>query len=54
MNVKDLIATQPPETIAAILLDKFRAKSDDRESAVKRLLKLIEDLSAIEPLLQGI
>ena len=37
MNVKKLIASQPPETIDTILLDKFRNKPDncdDRELAV--------------------
>lgn len=31
MNVKELIASQPPETIANILLDKFRNKPDNRD-----------------------
>ena len=52
MNVKELIASQPAEAIAAILLDKFRNKPDNRdarERAIKRLIKFIEDLDGIEP-----
>lgn len=53
MNVKELIMSQPPAAIAAILLDKFRAKPDDRERAMKRLLKFIEGLNQIEPIDSG-
>ena len=56
MNVKELIASQPAEAIAAILLDKFRNKPDDRdarERAIKRLIKFIEDLDGIEPVDSG-
>ena len=49
MNVKELIMSQPSAAIAAILLDKFHAKPDDRERAMKRLVKFIEDLDQIEP-----
>ena len=56
MNVKELIASQPPETIANILLDKFRNKPDnrdDRERAVNRLIKFIKDLDRIKPIESG-
>ena len=53
MNVKELIMGQPPEAIAAILLDKLCAKPDDRERVLKRLLKFIEDLHQIEPVDSG-
>ena len=49
MNVKELIASQPPEAIAVLLLDKFHAKPDDRERVMKRLVKFIEGLNQIEP-----
>lgn len=49
MNIKELIMAQPPTAIAAILLNKFCAEPDDRERAIKRLLKFIEDLKQIEP-----
>ena len=56
MNVKKLIASQPPETIATILLDKFRNKPDncdDRELDVNRLIKFINDLDRIKPIESG-
>ena len=56
MNVKKLIASQPSETIATILLDKFRNKPDncdDRELAVNRLIKFINDLDRIKPIESG-
>ena len=56
MNVKELIASQPAEAIAAILLDKFRNQPGDRdarERAIKRLIRLIEDLDGIEPVDSG-
>ena len=56
MNVKELIASQPPETIAAILLSKFHDQPDDcdaRERAMKRLIKFIKNLDKIEPVDSG-
>lgn len=53
MNVKELIMSQPPATIAEILLDKFHAKPDDRERAMKRISKFIGDLNRIEPVGSG-
>ena len=56
MNVKELIASQPAEAIAAILLDKFRNQPDDRdarERAIKRLIRFIEGLDGIEPVDSG-
>ena len=47
MNAKELIVSQA--AIAALLLDKFHAKPDDRERAMKRLVKFIEGLNQIEP-----
>lgn len=56
MNVKELIMGQPPEAIAAILLDKFRNQAggrDARERAVNRLIKFIKDLDRIKPIESG-
>ena len=47
MNAKELIVSQA--AIAALLLDKFHAKPDDRERVMKRLVKFIEGLNQIEP-----
>ena len=56
MNVKELIASQPPAAISALLLDKFRNKPDNRdarERAANRLIKFIKDLDRIEPIESG-
>ena len=53
MSVKELITSQPPVAIAALLLDKFHAKPDDRERAMKRLVKFIEGLNQIKPVDSG-
>ena len=53
MNAKELIVSQPPAAIAALLLDKFHAKPDDRERAMKRLVKFIEGLNQIKPVDSG-
>ena len=49
MNVKELMISQPPAAIAALLLDKVHAKPDDRGRGMKRLMKFIEGLNQIEP-----
>lgn len=56
MNVKELIASQPPEAIAALLLGRFRNQPDGRdarERAMKRLIKFIKDLDRIKPIESG-
>ena len=56
MNVKELIASQPPEAIATLLLGKFRNQPDSRdarERAVNRLIKFIKDLDRIKPIESG-
>lgn len=53
MNVKELILSQPPASIAAVLLEKFHAKLEDSERAMNRLVKFIEDLEKIEPVESG-
>ena len=56
MNVRELIASQPPEAVSALLLDKFQNKPDDREEcerAIKRILNFIDCLNQIEPVDSG-
>ena len=53
MNVKELIRSQPPECIAAVILKKFQAEQEGRERAKKRLVQFIEDLNQIEPVESG-
>lgn len=48
MNVKELMASQPPEAIAALLLGRFPNQPDGREARERAMKRLIRPLPFVK------
>lgn len=49
MTVKELIQSQPEETVVAALCERFRVRAEDREQAEEALTRFVRSLDPIEP-----
>lgn len=53
MTVKELIQSQPEETVVAALCERFQVRAEDREQAEEALTRFVRSLDPIEPVGEG-